>query len=75
MRVGAGIVEGRVIVLDDQEPVGGTDGVTLWLRIGFREPLSGSIGVDGDADPTEFSGWIELMSIISALKAQGVSGI
>jgi hypothetical protein len=35
------------------------------------EPLSGTLRVDGQQSETRFSGWVELMACISAIRTSG----
>lgn len=38
--------------------------VRLWLALDPGEPLSGTVGDERDADGRQFSGWLELMTLI-----------
>jgi hypothetical protein len=48
-----------------------TDGaVSLRVAIEPGDPIRGIVHVDGSSDPAHFSGWIELMAMITSARAQ-----
>ena len=45
--------------------------LVLELTLADEEPLSGTIGLPGGPAPLAFHGWIDLMSAIGTLRADG----
>jgi hypothetical protein len=45
--------------------------IVLELVITGTEPLSGTIGLAGSSRRSQFRGWIDLMSVITALRSGG----
>jgi hypothetical protein len=58
---------------DRPEPGGEAAALTLVLELSLTagDPITGSIGVAGGPSPVLFHGWIDLMSAINTLRADG----